>query len=118
MVQIPLTPDIEKTADLLRSLQESIMRLRNEAEALREQLEAEQEMGGDISKPQLAKLEGLIRDCQKVEKTLVAQSSQFASLTEIGPALDLDSLRSDLRCRLASLRTCCDERDVSGGTAG
>ncbi|WP_246079539.1 recombinase [Parasedimentitalea maritima] len=94
------------------------MRLRNEAEALREQLEAKQEMGGDISKPQLAKLEGLIRDCQKVEKTLVAQSSQFASLTESGPALNLDSLRSDLRCRLASLRTCCDERDVSGGTAG
>jgi len=118
MVQNPLTPQIEKTADLLRSLQDSIQRLRNEAEALREQLEAEQEVGGDISKPQLAKLEGLIRDCQKVEKTLVAQSSQFTSLAETGPSLDLDALRTDLRCRLATLRACCDEPDVSGGTAG
>jgi len=114
MVQNPLTPQIEKTADLLRSLQDSIMRLRNTAEALREQLEAEQEIGGEISTPQLTKLEGLIRDCQKVEKTLVAQSSQFASLADTGPSLDLDTLRADLRCRLATLRTCCDERDVSG----
>jgi len=114
MVQNPLTPQIEKTADLLRSLQDSIMRLRNTAEALREQLEAEQEIGGEISTPQLTKLEGLIRDCQKVEKTLVAQSSQFASLADTGPSLDLDALRADLRCRLATLRTCCDERDVSG----
>ncbi|WP_240931847.1 recombinase [Parasedimentitalea denitrificans] len=118
MVQNPLTPQIEKTADLLRSLQDSIQRLRNVAEALREQLEADQEVGGDISKPQIAKLEGLIRDCQKVEKTLVAQSSQFASLAETGPSLDLDQLRGDLRCRLATLRACCDERDVSGGTDG
>jgi len=114
MVQNPLTPQIEKTADLLRSLQDSIQRLRNTAEALREQLEAEQEFGGEISTPQLTKLEGLIRDCQKVEKTLVAQSSQFASLADTGPSLDLDALRADLRCRLATLRTCCDERDVSG----
>ncbi|NRB19447.1 MAG: recombinase [Rhodobacteraceae bacterium] len=118
MVQNPLTPQIEKTADLLRSLQDSILRLRHEAEALREQLEADQEVGGDISKPQLAKLEGLIRDCQKVEKTLVAQSSQFTSLAETGPCLDLDALRADLRRRLATLRACCDERDVSAGTAG
>ncbi len=114
MVQNPLTPQIERTADLLRSLQDSIQRLRNTAEALREQLEAEQEIGGEISTPHLTKLEGLIRDCQKVEKTLVAQSSQFASLVDTDPSLDLDNLRTDLRCRLSNLRACCDERDVSG----
>jgi len=114
MVKSTLDPQIEQTADLLRSLQDSILRLRNEAEAMREQLEAEGEVDGTISKPQIIKLEGLIRDCQKVEKALVVQSSQFTALAGAGPELDLTAIRADIRCRLAHLRACCDERDVSG----
>ena len=112
MANTTLDPQIDKTADLLRSLQESILRLRNEAEALREQLEAEGEVDGAVSKPQITKLEGLIRDCQKVEKTLVAQSSTLTTLT--GHCFDLDAIRADICCRLASLRACCDEQDVPG----
>ncbi len=97
---------IGKTADLLRSLHDSILSLRNEAEALREQLRAEDavnpETGG--AKPQINKLETLIRDCQKVEKTLVEQSALITDASTQTPTYDFDAVRAEIDSRLARLR--------------
>ncbi len=69
------TPEelIEISSDLLRSLHDSLRRARRISEDYLAQFEAEQDINLDTAqlKPQIAKLDGLIRDIQKVEKTLV-----------------------------------------------
>mgnify|MGYP003701434581 FL=1 len=92
------------TADLLRSLQESIHRLRNAAEELREQLET---TGGDEAtgaRAQISRLEGLIRDCQKVEKVIAEQSTEFARMLKSEHELDLGAARAAVECGLSRLR--------------
>ncbi|UWQ64169.1 hypothetical protein K3723_07735 [Leisingera caerulea] len=99
-----LQRQVHFTADLLRSLQESIHRLRNEAEELREQLET---TGGDEAtgaKGQISKLEGLIRDCQKVEKVIAKQSTEFARMLKSEHELDLGAARAAVECGLSRLR--------------
>ena len=101
------TPEtlIGKTADLLRSLHDSILALRNEAETLRAELSAEHDINPETAgvKPQINKLETLIRDCQKVEKTLVDQSSLIRSTPDTAP-YDFDAVRAEIHSRLARLR--------------
>ncbi|UWQ42988.1 hypothetical protein K3718_07840 [Leisingera aquaemixtae] len=95
---------VHYTADLLRSLQESIHRLRNAAEELREQLET---TGGDEAtgaRAQISRLEGLIRDCQKVEKVIAEQSTEFARMLKSEHELDLGAARAAVECGLSRLR--------------
>ncbi len=102
------------TSDLLRSLQESIHRLRNEAEALREQLETNgiDEVTG--TKGQVSKLEQLIRECQKVERVLAEQSSEFADLFKSENELDLVAARAAVERGLSGLRAALDPELVLG----
>jgi len=99
------------TSDLLRSLQTSILRLRQKAEQLRERLE---DLGPDAldegEQRQVAKLDGLIRDCQKVEKTL-AEQTQGAEAQDSG--LDLDAARDEISRRLARLRAASDGTEAA-----
>lgn len=99
-----LTRQVHFTADLLRSLQESIHRLRNAAEELREQLET---TGGDDAtgaRAQISRLEGLIRDCQKVEKVIAEQSTEFARMLKSEHELDLGAARAAVERGLSRLR--------------
>ncbi|UWQ26360.1 hypothetical protein PNH50_07865 [Leisingera aquaemixtae] len=99
-----LQRQVHFTADLLRSLQESIHRLRNAAEELREQLET---TGGDEAtgaRAQISRLEGLIRDCQKVEKVIAEQSTEFARMLKSEHELDLGAARAAVECGLSRLR--------------
>ncbi|CUI01013.1 hypothetical protein [Leisingera aquaemixtae] len=99
-----LQRQVHYTADLLRSLQESIHRLRNAAEELREQLET---TGGDEAtgaRAQISRLEGLIRDCQKVEKVIAEQSTEFARMLKSEHELDLGAARAAVECGLSRLR--------------
>ena len=109
-----LKRQVHYTADLLRSLQDSIHRLRNEAENLREQLEAED--AGEVAgaKGQISKLDGLIRDCQKVEKTIAEQSTEFANMLKSEHELDFDAARRDVESRLAGIRAAVRDPVVSG----
>jgi len=100
-----LKRQVHYTSDLLRSLQESIHRLRNEAEELREQLET---TGADEvtgAKTQIRKLEELIRDCQKVEKVIAEQSTEFARMLKSEHELDLVAARAAVESGLSRLRT-------------
>jgi endonuclease IV len=106
MTKTPRGRKVQMTADLLNSLQESINRLRREAEALRAELEDRPENGaeGDTtgSNRQFSDLNRLIRDCQKVETCLVEFQKSHAG----GEGLDLDAARAEIRCRMARLRRC------------
>ncbi|WP_052261954.1 hypothetical protein [Leisingera sp. ANG-M1] len=99
-----LKRQVHYTADLLRSLQDSIHRLRNEAEDLREQLETEGADDTTGAKSQVSKLEALIRDCQKVERLLAEQSSEFARMLKSEHELDFGAARRDVESRLAGIR--------------
>lgn len=102
------------TADLLRSLQDSIHRLRNEAEELRTQLELNGADEVTGAKAQISKLEQLIRDCQKVEKVIAEQSSDIAGMLKSEHELDLDAARAAVEGGLSRLRAAVDPDLVSG----
>lgn len=97
----PQLQAVEHTVDLLRSLQSSILRLRNACEHHLADLDAEEAASPDPAglKPQISKLESVIRDLQKVERILVEhQHSQQQDDT-----LDLDAARDEIERRLAGL---------------
>lgn len=109
-----LKRQVHYTTDLLRSLQDSIHRLRNEAEALRAQLDAEGADEVTGAKGQISKLEGLIRDCQKVEKVIAEQSTEFARMLRSEHELDLGAARREVESRLTGIRSAILEKVVSG----
>lgn len=101
MPQTEPTHQTQNTQDLFRSLSRSIQRLRQEAEDLQQQLavSGEEALNGPL--PRIAKLEGLIRDCQKVEKTLVEHTPQGL---EDQQGRDLAAARAEVSSRLDRLR--------------
>lgn len=110
-----ITPEerISRTAELLQSLERSIRDLRKAAEDLRMQIETGED--ADLAGPskQLGQVNGLIRDCQKVETSFVEQVRKEAGIAQGGYALDLERARFEIGCRLARLRTCCGSGAVS-----
>lgn len=116
------TPDelIAISSDLLRSLHVSLRRARKASEDYLAQFEAEAELNPDTThlKPQIAKLDGLIRDIQKVEKTLVARDLAERDATPGAAGLvgfDLGAARDEILRRLAGLRAAVYGADDGGG---
>jgi hypothetical protein len=103
-----ITPDdrISRTADLLRSLEESLGNLRRQAEDLRRQIETGEEADLVNGSKQVAQVNSLIRSCQKVEENFVEHHNRQAGIAQGGYALDLEQARSEIGCRLARLRAC------------
>lgn len=111
MTKTEQAPQAQNTGDLLLSLQRSILRLRHEAEELQQRLAAEGDAALTASLPRLAKLESLIRDCQKVEKTLVENSTQGASDQS---GIDLATARIEISSRLDRLRSALGAAEADG----
>lgn len=109
-----ITPEdrVLHTAELLQSLQESIRKLRNTLEDLRQRIQAGEDADCVSTSKEMAAAETLLRSCQKVEAHLVEQQNRQAGIVQGGYALDLDRARFEIGCRLARLRTCCRERPV------
>ncbi|MEX0348004.1 MAG: hypothetical protein AB3N15_01150 [Paracoccaceae bacterium] len=109
-----ITPEerISRTAELLASLEETIRGLRNAAEDLRRQIEAGEDADLAGGARQLGQVSGLIRDCQKVEKSFVEHHQTQAGIAQGGYALDLEQARFEVGCRLARLRACCRQGDI------
>ncbi|TNJ46717.1 hypothetical protein [Phaeobacter sp. B1627] len=106
---------IDISADLLRSLHDSLRRARKASETYLAQFEAEQDINPDTAtlKPQIAKLDGLIRDIQKVEKTLVDHEKTSGATGMV--AFDLRAARDEIERRLAGLRAAIHDADAAGG---
>ncbi len=109
-----LKRQVHYTSDLLQSLQESIHRLRNEAEELREQLETNGADETTGTKGQVSRLEQLIRECQKVERLLAEQSTEFARMLKSEHELDPVAARAAVELGLSRLRAALDPELVLG----
>lgn len=107
---ILITPEerVSKTADLLRSLEQSVRDLRQVAESLKADIEAGGEADVVARARELDQAGRLIRSCQKVEECFVEQQHRRTGIAQGGYALDLDAARVEVGCRLARLRACCD----------
>lgn len=105
-----MTPEdrVAKTADLLRSLQDSIQDLRQTAEDLKRQIIAGEDADLTLGKRQVDEVGKLIRSCQIVEERFVEQQHKQAGIAAGGYALDLGRARAEIGCRLARLRACRD----------
>lgn len=110
-----ITPEdrVLETADLLRSLQRSIQDLRQTAEDLKRQIVAGEDADLTSGKRQVDELGRLIRSCQNVEERFVDERNRQAGIAAGGYALDLDRARAEIGCRLARLRACCREGELS-----
>ncbi|MAY85612.1 hypothetical protein [Arenibacterium halophilum] len=110
-----ITPgeQMSRTAELLRSLQDSVRRVRQQAEALCQNLQAGDETEVGTASKQIAAVEGLIRTCQKVEASLVEQYRSQAGIAKGGYALDLANARSEIGSRLDRLRESSDADEIS-----
>lgn len=110
-----LTPEerLSATYELLRSLYETIVRLRQRAELICDSLQNRDEREiGDIGK-KVAAVEGLIRTCQKVEISLVEQELKRDGIAQGGYALDLEEARAEVGGRLDRLHAQKDKKSIS-----
>lgn len=98
--------EAEATAELLKALQESIADLRRTALALKCRIEAGD--GADLA-GQAREIQGaeqLARNCLKTEVTLAEICNRKVGIVRGGYALDLDTARLEVGCRLGRLRQC------------
>ncbi|MGR3617197.1 MAG: hypothetical protein ACU0BB_14290 [Paracoccaceae bacterium] len=104
------TPEdrILRTDDLLVSLHQSLVNLRQQAEDLRESIKAGGEAAMAEKSKELGRADVVIRHCQKVEACLVEQRERQAGIVQGGHALDLERARFEIGCRLARIRRCGD----------
>ncbi|MBK0327004.1 hypothetical protein I5535_06805 [Rhodobacteraceae bacterium F11138] len=105
-----ITPEerVLRTAELFQSVEDSLRKLRQQAEDLYAQLKAGEETDLVDGSKRVAAVERLIGTCQKVETSLVEQQRKQEGIVRGGYALDMDAARAEIGCRLARLRRCCD----------
>ena len=112
------TPETEMSPaeDLLCSLQHSLLRLRKFYESHLDILDSDDAADPDPGalKPQIGKVEALIRDLQKVERILAEQSHARND----AEAFDLEAARAELERRLAGLHGLLLDEDFSAGRDG
>ncbi len=101
-----ITPEerVLRTAELFQSVEESLRKLRQQAEDLCRQLEAGEETDLIDGSKRVAAVERLIGACQKVETNLVEQQRKQEGIVRGGYALDLDAARTEVGSRLARLK--------------
>ncbi|WP_282092987.1 recombinase [Epibacterium ulvae] len=95
---------LEQSKDLLRSLMNSIQSLRQEVECWHDMLKTSLDLDPELmeQKPYVSKLESLIRECHKVERTLVEQLRTASGAEDAG--FDAEAARVQLMGRLARLQ--------------
>ncbi len=107
---------LAQTMDLLRSLLRSIQQLRQEVECWHEMLSDSLDLDPELmaQRPPVGKLESLIRECQKVEKTLVEQLRDArATDNDSGIGFDASAARAELMERLDRLQDAAGPTTIS-----
>ncbi|MEL6808456.1 MAG: hypothetical protein AAFO97_11800 [Pseudomonadota bacterium] len=110
-----ITPghDDARTDELLLSVQDSLRDLRREFEALKERVEAGEDVKTTEFNAPKSRLSDVVASCQKLETTLAEVRKKRSGIAQGGYALDLDAARVEVRCALGRLRTCAGARHVS-----
>ena len=112
---ILITPEerVSNMEALLHSIENSIRDVRTIAQDLKQQIEAGEDADLVDGAKQLARADGLVRTCQKVEANLVELHNRQTGIVQGGYALDLEQARTRIGCQLARLRRCSGARGVS-----
>ena len=112
---ILITPEdrVSNMETLLHSIEASIREVRQAAEDLKQQITSGEDADLADGAKQLARADGLVRTCQKVEANLVELHNRQTGVVQGGYALDLEQARLRIGCQLARLRRCSDARDIS-----
>lgn len=110
-----ITPGLEeaRTDELLLEVHDSLRDLRREFRALKERVEAGEDVKNTELKSRGSELGTVLVNCQKLETTLAEVRQKRSRIAQGGYALDLDAARVEVRCALGRLRTCGRPRDVS-----
>ena len=110
-----ITPGLEeaRTDELLLDVHNSLSDLRREFRALKERVEAGEDVKNTEIRSKSTDLNSVLVNCQKLETTLAEVRQKRSRIAQGGYALDLDAARVEVRCALGRLRTCAGPRDVS-----
>ncbi len=110
-----ITPGLEeaRTDELLLDVHNSLRDLRREFRALKERVEAGEDVKNTEVRSKGTDLSSVLVNCQKLETTLAEVRQKRSRIAQGGYALDLDAAGVEVRCALARLRTCTGTRDVS-----
>ncbi len=110
-----ITPGLEeaRTDELLLDVHNSLGDLRREFRALKERVEAGEDVSGTELKSKGTDLNTVLVSCQRLETTLAEVRQKRSRIAQGGYALDLDSAGVEVRCALARLRTCASAGRVS-----
>ena len=105
--------EASEAQSLLNSVIDSVKELRQELEALKERVKTEEGWDGAQNNKKVTSATALLLTCQNVENRLVECRSKSAGIAQGGYALDLQRARFEIGCRLARLRRCCGEGQIS-----
>lgn len=110
-----ITPGLEeaRTDELLLDVHNSLSDLRREFRALKERVEAGEDVKNTELKSKGSDLNSVLVSCQRLETTLAEVREKRSRIAQGGYALDLNAARVEVRCALGRLRTCGGSRDVS-----
>lgn len=110
-----ITPGLEeaRTDELLLDVHNSLSDLRREFRALKERVEAGEDVKDTEFKSKGSNLSNVLVSCQKLETTLAEVRQKRSRIAQGGYALDLDAAGVEVRCALGRLRTCGGAGGVS-----
>ena len=104
-----VTPEERKslTQEHLRAFLDSIQNLRKAIDGLNKQAAEGEDVDLALAQKLLSPAESVIKNCVKLEMSLVEQKNRELGIVQGGYAVDLDRARFEIGCRLARLRACC-----------
>jgi len=110
-----ITPGLEeaRTDELLLDVHNSLSDLRREFRALKERVEAGEDVKDTELRSKGSSLSTVLVSCQKLETTLAEVRKKRSRIAQGGYALDLDAAGVEVRCALGRLRTCGGAGNVS-----
>ncbi|OWU81463.1 hypothetical protein [Phaeobacter sp. 22II1-1F12B] len=94
---------LSEATQILRSLRDSVCRVRQQAEILMENLQEGEFSSLERMREQIVAIEGLIRICQKTEISLVEHLEKDAGGQRTGQFLNLEDARAEVESRLARI---------------
>ena len=109
-----ITPGLEeaRTDELLLDVHNSLSDLRRELRALKERVEAGEDVKNAELRSRGSELGTALVNCHKLETTLAEVRQKRSRIAQGGYALDLDAAGVEVRCALGRLRTCASAGTV------
>ena len=104
-----VTPEDQSslTQEHFHVLLNSVRELRHVIDSLNKKAAEGEDVDLALVQKILSPADGVIRNCVKLEMILNDQQNRERGIAQAGYAVDLDTARFEVGCRLARLRACC-----------